>query len=135
MAKAIESRQIAIARVRLEQAKVDAHEIRAPFDGTVIRIDTQVGERTATGKNLILLANHDLLHIEMFVPAKYFSVMQIGDVYELWADPPVAKTIKGRWINQEPIIEPATSTVRCVFVVSNSDHSLPAGVTARLHQP
>lgn len=133
--RAIETQEIAVARVQLEKARVDAHEIRAPFDGTIIRVDTQLGERTATGKNLILLANHDELHIEMFVPAAYFDTFQVGGTYSIWAEAPVLQVIDATLLNHESAIDPATATFRCLFAVDNSTRALPAGFTARLCVP
>ncbi len=134
--KQADERQVqAMAQLQLEQARLELHHIPAPFDGTVSRIAAHGGESMNPGDPLLQIVNVRQLKVELHVPAQLFGKLVRGERYPLDAGVPVSRPIQGKLQACENMIDAATNTFRCVFLIDNSDESLPAGFIVRLSTP
>lgn len=118
--------------LELETARLDEHAIVAPFAGRVIRINSEVGGSHKQSDPIIALASLSTLKAQVYLPAEAYGRLDVGKVYELNAGAPVSKTLRGKLVNVDPLIDPASRTLRCVFEIDNEDLSLPAGFTVTL---
>ncbi|MEA2085169.1 MAG: efflux RND transporter periplasmic adaptor subunit [Thermodesulfobacteriota bacterium] len=55
----------ALARLKLAQTRLERCEIRAPFTGRIKRVSIEQGQYVATGKNVVTLANDEVLEIKV----------------------------------------------------------------------
>ena len=125
----------AAANLQVAKARLEAHNIRAPFDGQVLKIESTVGQMLEGSDVLLRLANLKTLKTELYVPVAWYGRLQVGDTYSLAAANPVNQTIPAKLISFEPIIDAATQSFRCVFELDNSNLRLPSGFTVRMVQP
>lgn len=131
--KQAEERQTqAMAQLELERAKLAGHQIVAPFDGSVSRIVAHVGESMNTSQPLMQIVNLSQLQVDLHVPAVLFGKLVVGSEYSLDAGVPVSSRIPAKLKAAENVIDAATNTFRCVFLIDNHDEKLPAGFVVRL---
>lgn len=118
-----------------EQAKLDEFCVKAPFAGTVVKIQGRVGEISSRSKAIVTLANLKKLRADLFVPAKYFGELRSGMDVRLDASEPVSRRITGRIEYVEPMIDAATSAFRCVVSIPNENQLLASGFQVRWCTP
>ena len=135
VAQAKNQQQVALTQLALEQARLRAHSILAPFTGRVIRIDAKAGQTMTRSEPLLTLVNMQTLRADLHVPIRWFRKLKVGETFELMAYEPVDAKIPARLLSCEPLIDAATKTFRCVFVIDNSSEDLPAGFSVRLVDP
>ena len=115
------------ANRQLAEARLENHNIRAPFSGQVLRIDAQAGATMTNVTPVITLANLDQLRVELYLPLAWFGHLNLNQEYPLAAAAPVNRPISARLVAFEPVIASATQTFRCSFEIDNSDGVLPSG--------
>jgi len=118
--------------LELAQAKLESYNIRAPFSGQILQVHQSVGAGLSVQDDLLTLVDMSSLEVELHLPLSLFGKLQIGQDYTLSADEPVGCDLTGRMRHASTIIDSATKTFRCVFIIDNHDLSLPAGFAARL---
>ncbi len=129
-----ESQRDAISRLRIEQARLDTYEVRAPFNGTVIKIFPHLGETVSRGAPIIKIADINRLRAELYVPLSLVSAQRIGETMELRADLPNRPLLDAKIVFIAPLIDAATQTIRIVVEIDNTINQLPAGFAVRLSQ-
>lgn len=94
-------RRLATAKSQLRQARV-----RAPFPGTIDRVDVKVGEMAQPGMPLVRIVNPNDVHVSADVSERFISKFKKGDPVDIYF-PTLDKTIKstvtsvGQVINAE----------------------------------
>jgi cobalt-zinc-cadmium efflux system membrane fusion protein len=129
-----ESQRDALARLKIEQARLETYEIRAPFQGTVIKISPHLGETVSRGAPIVKIADINRLRAELYVPLVLVTSQKVGEVVELRADLPNRPLLKAKIVFIAPLVDAATQTIRVVVEIENSDKQLPAGFAVRLSQ-
>lgn len=129
-----ESQRDAIARLKIEQARLETYEIRAPFQGTVIKINPHLGETVSRGAPIVKIADINRLRAELFVPHSLISSHRVGETIELRADLPGRPLLDAKIVFIAPLIDAATQTIRIAVEIENSSKQLPAGFAVRLSQ-
>lgn len=127
-----EQLSIAKAKAALANQQLSSHEIRAPFDGIIMRIEAREGEKVDPSKGLLFLASIERLKLEIYVPINRFAQLHLGHEYPVKLPLLENKTVFGKLIHREQAIDVATGTFRCVFEIENSTSTLPLGLTAEL---
>lgn len=129
---ALSNRDVKKATVELRQATLDDHTMEAPFDGIILRVDSEVGLAVREATPLIRLVELSTLKVDMHLPIELYGMMDDTVFYQLELGSPSDTVVNAslRW--SEPIVDPATSTFRAVFEIDNADGSIPSGVTVRL---
>lgn len=117
----------------LARARLEALTVRAPFAGVVVRVIARAGETLQLGEPIATIARLDHLRVEIDLPASWIADLEPGAIYPLDAEAPIARTLPARLVNVEPILDPATSSVRCVFAIDNRRRALRAGFTVLPH--
>lgn len=129
-----ESQRDAIARLKIEQARLETYEIRAPFQGTVIKISPHLGETVSRGAPIVKIADINRLRAELYVPLALATLQKVGEIVELRADLPNRPLLNAKIVFIAPLVDAATQTIRVVVEIENSDKQLPAGFAVRLSQ-
>jgi len=129
---ALENQLQARRNLELEQARLETHNIRAPFDGQIVHIEATVGTTLKPPDGLLTIVSLDTLEAELHLPLERFAKLRTGRSYRLWAFAPVNAPVHARLDFASPMIDPASKTFRCVFTIDNRDHQLPAGFGVRL---
>jgi len=123
----LESLREAQARLSVETARLNSHELVAPFRGTVVKIHKHVGETVGRDQVLISMVDVRKLRAEVFVPVDQISVLRERETVSLIAELPGRPRITGTVVHIAPTIDAATRTVRAVVEIDNEERSLPSG--------
>ena len=131
-----DNKMLAEVNLRLEQRRLERYDIRAPFDGTVIELVADPGERLTDADNIVLhLADLDTLEAQVDLPIELFGDLKVGQHYVLIADEPIDRELTWELKTINPLIDTASRTFHCVFSMANPGGTLPAGFTVRLRWP
>ncbi len=128
----IETQREAAARLQIEQARLETHEVRAPFDGTVIKIYPHLGETVSRSAPIIKIADISRLRADLYIPLSLISSQRVGETIELRADLPGRPLLNAKIVFVAPLIDAATQTIRVVVEIDNISKHLPAGFAVRL---
>jgi RND family efflux transporter MFP subunit len=125
------------ARISLDLAlaKLESHNIRAPFAGQVLRVEGRPGQTLSDTDAVATLANLQVLKAELYIPTEWYGRLRIGAEYRLAASVPLKQPIAATLVSTEPVIDAATQTFRCVFEIDNTNEDLPSGFAVRLIRP
>ena len=127
-----EKQRQARCQLDLELARLESHNIRAPFDGQVVRIHAYPGTTLTRDDELLTIIRREELEVELHVPLELHSQLEVGRLYGLTAGPPVNARLKGQLTFVAPTVDSATRTFRSVFTIDNHDQRLPAGFSVQL---
>lgn len=122
LAEANELKTAAMLRLREAAIQVERHLIRAPFDGTVIRLAAEAGAIVKSGDPIAILSDVDRLSVDLFLPATTASTIEPGQNYAVKLHAPTDLVLWATARYVEPQIEPTSSTVRATL-----DFELPPG--------
>ncbi|MEM1098049.1 MAG: efflux RND transporter periplasmic adaptor subunit [Planctomycetota bacterium] len=123
-----DSMKLAQAELELQQEILAQHELKAPFDGLVLRRLVEPGATLQRGGEMLVLVKLDPLEAEVFMPIEAYGELQVGTAYQLAPDPSISEQpLTGTLKTIDPLIDSASRTVRCVFEIPNPDGLLPAG--------
>ncbi|MCE3018044.1 MAG: efflux RND transporter periplasmic adaptor subunit [Pirellula sp.] len=128
----LESQRDALARLQIEKARLDTHEIRAPFQGTVIKIYPHLGETVSRGAPIVKIADVTRLRADLYVPLSRAASIRAGEATQLLAELPGQPLLNAKVVFIAPLIDAATQTIRVVVEIENPDKQLPAGFAVRL---
>ena len=127
---------VAIGKARLLAAQVfvDNHRIVAPFEGTIGLLDFSEGKNVSIGETLLTLDNLSQMTLDLPVPERYLSQIEVGmDVSattRAWGD----KTFTGKVMAIDSRINPDTLNLRVRLLFDNTSQQLKPGMllSARL---
>ncbi len=130
-----ENKLLAEVNLRLEQRRLERYKIKAPFDGTVVEILSDPGAMLNENEDVLVLADLDTLEAHLNLPVELYGRLELGKSYMLVADEPINDELTSRLDRINPLIDTASRTFRCVFVLDNPGATLPAGFTVHLRWP
>ena len=133
--RAHEEHKRAKLELELQKARLETHNVRAPFDGVIQRLDIEAGQSLSLGQGIVQIADISRLRAELFVGVGYFNRINVGDECSLTGAAPVNQVMTGRLASIDPVINAATNTFRCVFEVENPEMDLPAGFKVTFNGP
>lgn len=120
------------AQLKLEKVRLDQYHVRAPFAGEVVRIGPEIGARMIQGDTLLQLIARDSLEAQLFLPRRVAESLKEGAKYKLAIEDEDDRELEGELTLVEPLVDSASNTIRCIFVIENKDLALRAGLTLRL---
>lgn len=125
------------ARLDLQSAQddLDGTEIYAPFAGTIMSIDTSVGDNVSSGTTVITIADLDQPYLELYLDESDWSNVALGYECDVIFDILPDKTYSGVITQVDPGLytESGTSVVRAIVKLTELNESafnLPLGTTA-----
>ena len=128
---ALESKLQAESNLQLEQARLEHHNIRAPFSGLVTKVHTQCGAALPMQGALLTLVDTSQLEVELFLDPQTIKPLQVGEQYVLQAAAPINGPVQATLMFISPIIESGTKSFRTVFLIDNAESKFPAGFAVR----
>ncbi|MBX3134190.1 MAG: efflux RND transporter periplasmic adaptor subunit [Gemmatimonadaceae bacterium] len=122
---------LAAARVRLDRAKLarERSTIYAPFNGTVDRISTVVGDRVNAGQDLAALVDLESLRIEAAVLEHDLPLIRVGGEAVITSAAVPGQAIPGRVSAILPMVDSTTRAGRA-FVRASGGSALRPGMYA-----
>lgn len=109
-------------------ANLSRHEIRAPYDGTIVERNAVVGESVETGGTLFTLVDLSDMWISLSIPADKASLITTGCQVETIIPNLPGEAVTGRlqWIDTS--IDERTRMVKARAVVPNQNGQLKSGM-------
>ncbi len=120
-----------VAELDLLDVQIKKRTVRAPFTGRLGLKLVNEGSYISPGQSIVSLVSLDPIHLELAVPEKYNSALQIGSeiVFEMdGMDQPVPAKI----IAREPSIDPATRTLPLKASARNPQERILPGAFAKV---
>lgn len=121
---------IAQARLDAAQANLNLLRIRAPFSGTVGLLDFSLGKLVSAGTELLTLDNLSLMQLDLHVPERYLSQIQIGMPVEMRTSAWANRLFSGKVVEVDSRIHSETLNLRVRIEFANSDDLLKPGMLA-----
>lgn len=127
-----ERQREAACQLELELARLEAHNIRAPFDGRILRIHVYPGTTLTRDDQLLTIVRLEELEVDLHLPLSLYDRLESGQSYSLIAGPPLNRRVPARLTYVAPLVDSATQTFRSVFTLDNREQKLPAGFSVQL---
>lgn len=124
------------AKLKLAQAELEDHVIRAPFDGQVAELKVGVGSAVTPNTDLIQVISSDNLRVNLYLPVQVAGKLEQSGACQLKIEEPFRDLfLDAQIVFRSPIIEATTGAQRVTFEIDNRKHRLPAGFSVTLHNP
>lgn len=126
---------VAQARATLRRAELDLEYmvVKAPFAGTILERDVEVGDFVDPGDPLLTFVDNTTLIVTASVAEQDVGDIEAGQ--RATAELITGQNVAGRLRYVSPVADPATRTFTLEMAVPNPDGRLPSGVTAELSLP
>ncbi len=121
------------AEIRVLQARLEKHYIRAPFDGIVGLRSISVGSYLNPGTSIAELFKIDPVKVEFGVPSKYLSLVNINDQINFSVDAYPDEVFSGHIYAVEPQVDPQTRSIKIRAMADNKKNKLYPGQFARIN--
>ncbi|RLJ59552.1 RND family efflux transporter MFP subunit [Litoreibacter meonggei] len=120
-------------QLELDEAVLEEFSMIAPFDGTILEIQTQRGEIVETETTVLEIGNLKRLRATAFVPLDWLNGLDVGT--EIVAQLPTGATATGVVSSIDPRVDPASLSVRVRMAFDNTDLKLLAGTAITISSP
>lgn len=118
----------AAARARVLQHRAGSCDVRAPFDGFVIKRAVQPHQRVDVGAPLFELLDNRSLEVEVIVPSAWLDQLAPGDAFRVRIEETGA-LYSATLLRIVPAVDPVTRSVRVIGGMAQSDALLVAGMS------
>lgn len=136
---AIDQAAFSLERARIEQslaaARLERRTLTAPLEGFVISVDVAPGEYADQQTELIQIAVLDPLHVEVFMPARFYGRIVVGDTYLIRPMEPLTGEFAALVSVIDPVFDTASGTFGMRLTLPNPDGSIPAGIRCQIEIP
>ncbi len=122
----------ATAAVDNVQSVINKKEIRAPFDGIAGIRGVNPGQMVPAGQKLVTLQALDKVFVDFSLPQQDLGKVKDGLPVKLTTDAIEGREFDGTLSAINSAIDPSTRAVSLQATVDNKDHSLRAGMFARV---
>lgn len=123
-----------VAELDLQRARatLDQRLIRSPIDGIVVQRKLGPGEYVNQDAYIVTVAKIDPLHVETFLPIRYFGQIHVGDGATVHPDDPVGGDHEAKVTIVDHVFDAASGTFGIRLELANPDHAIPAGLRCRV---
>jgi len=119
------------ADIKVLEAQIDKSQIRAPFDGVIGLRYVSQGSYITPQTVITTFSNIDPAKVEFAVPGRYSNDIKIGDDIEFRTDAS-DDVFAGKIYAIDPMIDPATRTLKMRAISPNDNRLLLPGQFARI---
>jgi RND family efflux transporter MFP subunit len=130
--RAQSARDLADASLRRAQRALADAVVRAPFAGTVERIDVQVGDFLAPGAPVSVVADFAKVRLRAGVTAREAADLAPGDVATVWIDALGGGEFSAPIHSVGLMADPTTGTYSVEIWLDNPEHRIRGGMVAEL---
>ena len=120
------------AAVENMQSIIDKKQIRAPFDGVAGIRAVNPGQMVKVGDALVSLQGLDQVFVDFSLPQQQLAEVQPDLPVKVTTDAIRDRDFDGKLTAVNPAIDPVTRNVSLQATLDNRDHSLRAGMFARV---
>lgn len=135
---ALDNRKLAELEHGRQLAIVRLKTIRSPINGVVTERLLNPGELAEAGvgrKPLLKLAELDVLHVEVLLPAQAYGEVQLGKVIEVAPETPAGSRYKATVRVIDRVLDAASGTFGVRLELANPDRKIPAGIRCKANFP
>ncbi|MEM8790527.1 MAG: efflux RND transporter periplasmic adaptor subunit [Pseudomonadota bacterium] len=125
---AVMSKDIAQIEYRQAQAQLDRRKLSSPVAGIVTSVEAAPGEYAHEQLTIMQIAEVDPLHVEVFVPARMWGKVQIGQSYRVLPMAPLEGDWQATVSAVDTVFDAASGTFGVRLVLPNPDGKIPAGI-------
>ena len=125
--QAREQQQLAAVQLELERERLKRYAVMAPFNGRVLRVQTESGAFLTQQDPLVELVALHPLEAHIHLPRPAYTHIAVGERFGLRTSPDAPAELAAKIKNIDPVIDPASQTFRVVLEIDNEDEKLPAG--------
>ncbi len=124
-------------RVEIEQFKHDLEQttIRAPYDGVVVRENTQIGEWLEAGGTVVELLSLEQLEVSLDLPERYFDALKMKAPVRISFESLPGVEFDGQVQSIIPRADPQARTFPIKLSLSNPQGRIAVGMLARVILP
>ena len=119
------------ADIKLLEVQINKAQIRAPFNGIVGLRNISEGSYITPSTSIVNIYNIDPAKIEFSIPARYAGLLGVGDKIYFDLDGTIEQ-YEGTIYALEPLIDPATRTLRLRATAPNENNKILPGQFARI---
>ncbi|MCU4677659.1 efflux RND transporter periplasmic adaptor subunit [Catenovulum sp. 2E275] len=113
---------------------VNRHQLKAPFSGTIVARQVDVGEWINRGQQTFELVNLQNLWLDLFVPQEYFAAIDNQKLVKVAADSKNASEISAKILTKVPLINTDSRSFLVRLALENNDN-IQVGLSARAFIP
>lgn len=123
---------VAEARVRAAQARVNQSRLSAPFDGTVLSVDYNVGDQVVPGATAVVVGDISDLHVDTTVDELDIALVEAGLPVEVALDALPDLVLAGQvsHIDLVPVAGSSATEYAVRISLTSSDPAARVGMTA-----
>ncbi|XOV91656.1 MAG: efflux RND transporter periplasmic adaptor subunit [Bacteroidota bacterium] len=121
------------AEIKVVEARLAKHQIRAPFDGVVGLRSISEGSYLNPGTPIADLYKINPVKIEFNVPSKYLQLVNINDQINFSVDAYPNEVFQGSIYAVEPQIDPQTRSIKLRAKANNDKSELYPGQFAQIN--
>lgn len=129
--QAEEDRRLAAKELARAEALLELRKLHSPFDGIVTARLREPGELN-TEEPILELAVVDSLHVEAYIPTRFFGRIQQGMRATVQPEAPVGGEHLAEVSIVDPIVDAASGTFGVRAVLPNPEGRIPAGLECRV---
>ena len=118
-----------IAEQRRQQARVERHIVKAPFDGVISERHTEVGEWIEPGGTIFTLVSVNGLRVEFRVPQEFFMHIDSGSRIKISVDALPGQALEGKISAIVPVSDPSARTFLVHVLLNNPQFSITPGMS------
>lgn len=123
--------RIATLEVRQQQEVLELRSIRSPLHGVVVERFLGPGERVASEKAILRIAQIDPLNVEVIAPVELFGAIKQGTAAEIRLDPMLSGVYKAKVVVVDRVIDAASGTFGIRLELPNPGNKIPAGIKCK----
>lgn len=136
--------QVAVAQANLKQARgnqrlarlehkraiaiLERRRITSPIDGVIIERLLYQGEFVSQEAHIVTIAQIDPLHVEAFIPTRYFFRVRKGMKASVKPKGPVRRRLEAKVIVVDQVFDAASGTFGVRLRLPNPKNKMPAGL-------
>jgi len=123
------------AEIEQFQHDIEQTTIRAPYDGVVVREETQVGEWLEAGGAVVELLSLEQLEVSLDLPERYFAALRMKTPVRISFESLPGVEFDGQVQTIIPRADPQARTFPIKLSLSNSQGRIAVGMLARVTLP
>jgi len=100
--------------------------------GTVLQAPYSIGDTITTQSPVFVVGDLSSLLVETFIPERFVAVLRQGLRASLWLEAIPGETFTAEIIEMNPVLDPASRTMRIRLRFINSDSRIKAGMFATI---
>jgi len=118
------------ATLQLQDVYLQRCQLRAPYDGIVVRWGAQPYQTVAAGDEVIEIVGAQSLELELIAPSSWLSWLKIGQSLTAIIDE-TGETVEAKVIRLGARIDPVSQTINIYAAITKGDSKLLPGMSGK----